>query len=431
MRREKMTMRTLMFLFVVAIPFMADAQARLLDKKLSLKLRGETVEASLKKISAAGGFVFSYNPAIMDSEKQITQEFTNKSIREILDIIFEGTIEYKARGKYVILTSRPQIPSRREPAIVTGYIVDEATGKRLSDVSVYDPITLSSAITDSNGYFEIKIDKPPSDIILSVNRQNYADTIVAVPARNRLLNIGMKINKEKVTVLADSVAEKMKRLWEKSALVFHKNINLLNVDDTLYRVSQVSLVPFIGTNHKMSAHVINDFSLNILGGYSLGVNAVEFGGLFNLVRGNVKGAQFAGLFNQVGGQMKGAQLAGVLNHNAGKIRGVQFAGGLNLNSHDVRGALVAGAANITTGQLDGAQVAGVFNIATSVTSAAQIAGVFNLSSAPAKGLQAAGVFNIAGGRIKGVQMAGVFNIAGSEVKGAQIAPVFNIATRVR
>src|SRR5687768_14010892 len=116
MRREKMTMRTLMFLFVVAIPFMADAQARLLDKKLSLKLRGETVEASLKKISTAGGFVFSYNPAIMDAKKQITHEFMNKSIREILDIIFEGTIEFKARGKYVILTSRPQSPSRREPA---------------------------------------------------------------------------------------------------------------------------------------------------------------------------------------------------------------------------------------------------------------------------------------------------------------------------
>ena len=68
-----MIMKTLIFLFVALVPAMADAQVRLLDRKMSLKLRNETVEASLKKISTAGAFVFSYNPAIMDSEKQITQ----------------------------------------------------------------------------------------------------------------------------------------------------------------------------------------------------------------------------------------------------------------------------------------------------------------------------------------------------------------------
>ena len=109
-----MIMRTLIFLLLGAIPVIADAQVRLLEKKLSLTLRDETVEASLKKISTAGGFVFSYNPAIMDGKKRITHEFTDKSLREILDIIFEGAIEYKARGKYVILTSRPESPSSKE-----------------------------------------------------------------------------------------------------------------------------------------------------------------------------------------------------------------------------------------------------------------------------------------------------------------------------
>ena len=113
-----MIMRIFIFLVVAFVPVMADAQDRLLETKLSLNFHNETVEASLKKISAAGGFVFSYNPAIMDAEKKITQEFINKYIREILDIIFEGTIEYKARGKYVILTSRPQGPSRRDPAML-------------------------------------------------------------------------------------------------------------------------------------------------------------------------------------------------------------------------------------------------------------------------------------------------------------------------
>jgi hypothetical protein len=424
-------MRTALFLTAFSlIPLLLCSQDHLLQKKLSISLQGETIEASLKKISTAGGFVFSYNPAIIDGKKRITHRFTNQSIREILDKIFEGTVEYKSRGKYIILTSAPKSSARKEPAVVSGYIVDEATGERLKDVSVYDPITLSSAITDSEGYFQIKIDKPAPDIILSVNRQNYTDTIVAVNERGRLLNISLKIDKEKIVVLADSVSDKIQRLWEKRTRLF-QNANMMNVDDTLYRVSQVSLVPFIGTNHKMSAHVINDLSLNVIGGYSLGVNTLEIGGVFNLVRGNVKGAQFAGVFNGVGGDMTGAQFAGIMNANVGWSRGAQFAGVLNINSYKTDGAMISGVANIATEELRGPQFAGVFNIATESASVAQLGGVFNVVARDMRGFQAAGVFNIAGGNVKGAQVGGVFNIAGKDMKGIQIAPVFNVANKMK
>src|SRR5690606_28253556 len=150
-----------------------------------------------------------------------------------------------------------------EPAIVSGYVVDESTGERLRDVSIYDPVTLSSAVTDSYGYFEIKIDRPPSEIILSVNREHYVDTVLAVQNEGRLLNIPIRVNKEKLAVLADSVNQKLKRFWQKSETWFNNiNINLRNIDDSLYRSFQLSLVPFVGTNHKMSGHVANDYSLN-------------------------------------------------------------------------------------------------------------------------------------------------------------------------
>ena len=424
-------MKVLSFFLLLLISSLGWGQDRLLEKKLTLSLQDETLESSLKKISAAGGFVFSYNPVIMDGKKRITHNFVNRSLRDILDTIFNGTIDYKTRGKYIILTAAPQSTVKHEPAIVTGYIVDEATGERLKDVSVYDPITLSSTITDSQGYFEIKIDKPAPEIILSVNRQYYTDTIVAVQSRGRLMNIPLKINKEKIIVLADSVGEKFKRLWGRQSSVFHNNLNLVNVDDTLYRVAQVSLLPFVGTNHKMSGAVINNFSLNIFGGYSLGINTLEIGGLFNLVRGNVKGAQFAGLFNGVGGHMRGLQVAGILNGNAGATWGPQFAGVLNLNDEESHGALFAGVGNIATDTLRGPQFAGVFNLAAQSSFTAQFAGVFNIGAKTLRGIQAAGVFNIAGGDLKGTQLAGVFNIAGNQMKGAQIASVFNVASKVK
>ena len=405
------------------------AQAPLLERKISLSIDNERLDVALKRISGAGNFTFSYNPQILDGGKVVKHTFVNKSIREILDEVFKGSVEYKARGKYLILTRGSQ--TAQQPAILTGYVIDEATGERLKDVSIYDPVTLTSTITDSFGYFEIKIDRPSPDLILSVNRANYADTLVYVESRDRLLNIPIKINKEKVAVIADSVGQKVKRFWEKQVLLFEKNKNLRNIDDTLYRKTQVSFVPFVGTNHKMSGHVINDYSFNILGGYALGVRKLEIGGLFNLVRGDMTGVQFGGLLNGVGGKMTGVQFAGVFNGNRYASRGLQFAGVLNLNTDDTEGLQAAGVGNITAGRQDGPQLAGVFNIASHETDAVQLAGVFNLAAKNIRGAQVAGVFNLSGKNIKGVQVAGVMNVAGKRIRGAQVAGVLNIASRVK
>lgn len=429
MRDRKAMKKIVTLLFLFCGSMLLLGQPPYLERKISLSLQQESVETSLKRISAAGGFVFSYSPAILEP-KTLTHNFVNKSIREILDEIFKGSVQYKARGKYIILTATPKSSLKKEPAIVTGYIVDEATGERLKDVSIYDPITLTSTTSDSYGYFEIQIDKPPEEIILSVNRQNYVDTVVAVQARDRLLNIPIKVNREKIAVLADSVSEKLRRFWERQARLF-RNINILNIDDTLYRTSQVSLVPFVGTNHKMSGHVINDLSFNIFGGYSLGVEKVEFGGLFNLVRGDMNGVQVAGLFNGVGGRVDGVQFAGIFNGNQGSTRGAQFAGVLNLNLQGSRGFTLAGIGNIATGEIRAPQVAGVFNIADKDGPPLQLGGVFNISAGSMKGLQTAGVFNITGNSHNGTQLAGVFNITDKEIKGAQISGILNVASRVK
>ena len=415
----------LFFLLLIAGSLSVHCQTPLLERKISLKIENERLDVSLKLISQAGNFIFSYNPAILDPAKIVNYHFTDKTIREILDVIFRGTVQYKARGKYVILTAGDRAKNK-EPAIVTGYVVDESTGERLKDVSIYDPVTLTSTVTDSYGYFEIKIDRPSPDLILSINRRNYTDTLVMVPSKDRLLNIPIKIDKEKIATLADSVGQKFKRFWKKQVLWF-ENINIDNVDDTLYRKTQLSFVPYVGSNHRMSGHVVNDYSLNILGGYSLGVEKLEFGGLFNLVRGDMNGLQLAGLFNDVGGQMKGVQLAGVFNLNQHRAKGAQFAGVMNINPDEMEGPQFAGVGNITSGLQNGPQFAGVFNIASQESQPLQLAGLYNLAAKDMKGFQGSGVFNFTGKNIRGTQVAGVLNFAGKNVMGAQIAGVLNFA----
>ena len=420
----------LIFLFAFFGAYIALGQTPLLERKISIAAANERLAVSLKRISEAGGFIFSYNPEALNDQRMVSFNFVDKSIREVLDGIFSGSVRYKTRGKYIILTRSEQQQISKEPAIISGYVVDEATGERLRDVSIYDPVTLSSTITDSYGYFQIKIDRPSPDLILSVNRKNYNDTLVVVPSRERLLNIPIRIDRDKITTIADSVGIKMQRFWEKQVRWF-ENLNFENIDDTLYRTTQVSFVPFVGTNHKLSGHVINDYSFNVLGGYALGVRKLEIGGLFNLERGDMSGVQFAGLFNGVGGKMTGVQFAGIMNGNGAASQGAQFAGVLNLGDGEMGGPQFAGVGNITNGTQKGPQVAGVFNLSTRDNNGAQIAGVFNISAKTMTGLQSAGVFNLSGKNIRGVQLAGVMNVTGKDIRGAQIAGVLNVARKVK
>jgi hypothetical protein len=415
-----------------------------LERVLTISFANERLDAALKKISQQGGFTFSYSPSILEADRIVTYSFVNKTVREILDQLFSGTVQYKSRGKYLILTKG--IARAKESEVYSGYIIDESTGQRLRDVTVYDPVSLQSAVTDQFGFFQIKIDKPPDDLRLAINKQNYSDTLIVPSRSGRLLNIPMKVDKQKFVTFADSVQSKMKRFWTKTRLFAKQKTLFENVTDTIRRTSQVSFVPFIGTNHALSANVINDYSFNILGGFSLGVRKMELGGIFNIVAGDVKGFQLAGNFNAVGGNVQGAQIAGIFNANRGDVDGAQLAGIFNFNwghldKFSAAGIFnfarsgsdavqLAGVSNLTVGNQGKPHIAGVFNITTG-DSKSQLAGIYNMTARNVTGWQGAGIFNFAGKNVEGVQTAGILNFTGKEVRGAQIAGVLNYATKVR
>ena len=400
-----------------------------LERTVTLSIQGERLESVLKKISAQAGFTFSYNSDIIDNEKIISQNFTKRTVREVLDEIFGGSIQYKSRGKYVIL-SKAAVSEAKEHRI-TGYVLDESTGKRLQNVSVYDPVSLSSAVTDSYGYFQLEVDQPSGeDVKLAIRKLNYADTIVAVSYnRQRLVSIPIREHADKMSVLADSVRLRIRRFWNTKVLT-PQAANLVNIQDTLYRKFQISVVPFVGTNHKLSGNVINDYSYNIFGGYALGVRKLEIGGIFNSIRGDVNGVQLAGIFNSVGGKMNKVQIAGIFNMNRDSVNGYQFAGMLNLNGNSSSPLSIAGLLNLTNRDSRGAHVAGLGNGTLGKQEGPHIAGLFNFSTGDSHPAQVSGLTNFAAGSLKGAQVSGLVNFALRDVEGAQVSGLLNYATTV-
>ena len=412
----------LLFIFLIA-----NAEVPFLERTVTIQIREDRVDEALRKIALQGGFTFSYNPTILPVDKIISIDFQNKTIREILDQLFSGKVQYKERGRYVILTRAE--PSENKERMVGGYIMDDVTGKRLENVTIYDPVSLSSTVTDSYGYFEIEVKDPMANVTLVVNKQNYSDTLLVIPPSDfRLLKIPIRESGEKIATLADSVGQKIKRFW-RTKILATQDVNMVNVTDTLYRKVQFSVFPFIGTNHKLSGNVINDFSYNLYGGYALGVKKFEFGGIFNINRGDVGNGQVAGIFNATGGNVSGFQLAGLINLTHGKANGAQFAGWVNLNWGGSENFAVAGIANLSKETSSGVKFGGMINASLRAQHGWHTAGILNFALKEASGLQLSGLANFSGRGIQGAQIGGLLNVAVKDIEGVQLGGLANVSVK--
>jgi hypothetical protein len=417
-----------------------------LERIISISFAGEKIDAVLLRISKEAKFTFSYSPTILNLNESVNEDFHNKSIREVLTEVLGQTVTFKERGNYIILNKAPVVIKKASnaapPLTISGYVYNAESGEKISEVSVYDKKTLTAAVTNQFGFFNLKIDKPEEETLLSFNKVRFLDTLINVPHEpiKHFLNIPLsaeapKIIEEEIpeaVVVADTAsrvkAEPMVAEEERKP-ARESEVNMVNIRDTLYRDFQVSFVPFVGTNHKLSGNVINNYSFNILGGYSLGTQELEVAGLFNIDRGDVKRIQAAGMFNVVGGDVTGVQAAGLGNMNEGSLKGGQFAGLYNLNAGVVEGPQFAGLFNLNLKEADGAQFAGLFNINGKEARGAQFAGLFNIQPKDYRGPQFAGLFNIAGKKLSGMQASALLNYS-RKVRGTQIGFI-NVSDSIR
>ncbi len=411
---------TILFLVTCMVAVAQQKAVPLLERTISISAVNEKVPSLLNRIGQAGGFSFSYNSAIIDPNQNVSLDLTNQTVRNVLNEIFKGSMNYKEKSNYLILTKAPVVPVKNNTVVViiNGYVEDKATGEKIPQASVYDKNSVTSAVTDEFGYFNLKLEKKTDSISLSVSKKNYRDTLVSITApSNQYLTISIDpINEDSILITAqtnptDSVEIKED---EEMSFPYASEPNVQNIRDTLYELVQVSFLPFLGTNGRLSGNIINDYSINFLGGYSLGTRQIELGFFFNLDRGDVSWLQIAGFGNVVGGKVYGIQAAGFANVNGEDTEAVQLAGFVNTNMGDTRGVQVAGFANTNLGKMNGVQVAGFSNV----------------TGKPSNGVQVAGFGNVQIGDYSGSQFAGLTNIATEKITGSQISTLFNYGRKV-
>ena len=420
-----------------------------LNRTVTLDVNRQRLDQVLEIISNKADCYFSYSSSVVRKDSLVSLSVRNKTIKEVLSLLFNTSFEFRESGAYVIIRKAPirmtMITKKAELEdkiyMVSGYVYDEQSDAAIPEASVYEKKLLASALTDQAGFFKLKLkNSKASTATLTISKEFYEDTsIVIQPGRSQELSITLlplQQDYDRVTIspedylTPDSVktdhqpdtaskkpiiaaidSAKVERTGMGRFLLSTKQkmqtINLGKFFTT--RPFQVSLVPGLGSHGQMSGQVVNKFSLNVLGGYTAGTNGLEIGGLFNIDKKEVQYFQAAGLFNVVGGVTRGVQIAGVNNTVLNKVYAFQ----------------AAGVNNLVKGNFSGFQVAGVYNHVMDSVKGWQAAGVANFSKNKVTGVQVAGVINFSNREMNGVQISGVINYA-KKLKGLQIG-LINIA----
>ncbi|HEY6505524.1 MAG TPA: STN and carboxypeptidase regulatory-like domain-containing protein [Chitinophagaceae bacterium] len=433
---------------VFFISITASGQS-VLSRNISLDVNRQRLDNVLEILSNKGAFYFSYNSSIIKKDSLVSFSARNKTVKEILDLLFNNSYEFKESGNYVIIRKAPirmtlvtnKAITEERVYSVSGYVYDEQSGTAIIDASVYEKKLLVAALTNDEGYFKLKLkSSKASTATLTVSKEFYEDTsIVIEPRHSQQVTITMmpvEREEDKVVISPEdylvpdsirnvaaidttqksiAVSAVDSGIVEKTGmgrflLSTKQKIQTINLGKFFTtRPFQVSLVPGLGSHGKMSGQVVNNFSLNVLGGYTAGTNGVELGGLFNIDKKEVKYFQAAGLFNVVGGQVKGVQLAGINNTVLDTVKGFQ----------------AAGVNNLVKGKFSGVQIGGVYNHVSDSVKGVQLSGVGNFARRKVSGLQLAGVMNFSNKEINGVQISGVINYT-KKLRGVQFG-LINIA----
>lgn len=431
-------MKKSLFILMLLISTICTAQTSVVNynqsnlaKRVTMDVKGEKIGLVLQKIGKAGGFYFTYNGALFARDSIVNVNVRNKPVREILDDLFNGTVDYKENEEYIILRYAVNHFSIEAESIVTaenlysitGRVVDIQTGKRVKNASVYEKRLLQSALTDEEGFFSLKFKGEHSGIVLTASKETYRDTSIIFLSSIDIKPEGYDDpDKEKGTFMSDMLDSFRIGRWLTSSKQRIQNMNIPNFLTNM--PVQASLTPGLSSRGSMSGSVVNKFSLNLVGGYTAGVDGLEMAGVFNLNKADVRYVQVAGVLNMVGGSTEGVQMAGVFNVVGKNANGAQLSAVYNHVKGNVNGIQMS-TINYVNGFTEGLQLSAVSNTVNGSLRGFQMTGVLNAVRKETQGLQLSAVGNVAMKSMRGFQFSGVFNYARHN-KGLQLG-LINLA----
>jgi hypothetical protein len=156
----------IVFLLLLKVSFGQKENNSALDSTMNIESKSETITSVLEKISTQTKVYFSYDASLIDPEKKIDASLTNKTVREILDVLFESKYIYRVLENQIIITKPEDNLSKKEAEInpdklkiinFRGKVIDQEEKDVLPFTSISVLKNTIGTLTNIDGEFELKI----------------------------------------------------------------------------------------------------------------------------------------------------------------------------------------------------------------------------------------------------------------------------------
>jgi hypothetical protein len=170
--------------FLLSILFCVSSlsiSAACLNQPVSISCSKCSLEEVLDRLESKISCSFSYSSDQLDPEQQISVDFRETALIDIL---------IQQKGRYVLMTAKRDdntSKTSKKEYIIEGYVKNASTGEMIQKATVYAVGNKYSALTNEKGYYKLALNTEKEFVGLSYSKRDYFDTIIVVkPIENKV-----------------------------------------------------------------------------------------------------------------------------------------------------------------------------------------------------------------------------------------------------
>ncbi len=231
----------IVFLLSLKVTFGQRENNSALDKRVTIEAKNETLASVFDKISQKTQIYFSYDASLIDAERKIDASLSDKTIKEILDLLLNSKFIYRVLDDQVIITKPEDEKVKKKelelavdkPIIINfrGKIIDREEKDLLPYTSISVVGRNIGTISNIDGEFELKIPGTMTGDTVVISCLGYRQYHIPVkqitdePATIFLQPTSFPIKEIKVTVI--NPQDILGRILSKISLNYPRNPEIM------------------------------------------------------------------------------------------------------------------------------------------------------------------------------------------------------------
>ena len=176
----KGTRHLLLLLTLSLILGTAYSQTSPLNKRISVNFKHERLDKVLKRIGLMARTRFSYSSDIIPDDRIITYRAKNKTVRDILDQVFEDpSVRYKVIENQIVLY-KIEVTEERKSITISGFVRSSASNENLVSSAVFEPNTGKGTYTNGYGFYSLSLPNPGDSVEIVYRYLGYEPRVISL-----------------------------------------------------------------------------------------------------------------------------------------------------------------------------------------------------------------------------------------------------------